>query len=389
MKPRIEVISLLFCASLLAGSMVAQASPLIVLPPLRTDLTTAGVEQESMQQGYEALRAAQPDKAEKAFREANRLNPMVPEPLLGLALAAQRLGKTALALQAYESAALLAPADPLPVAMRGQYLEQLKRPADAEMAYRDALRIKPDHAGVMNNLAFLLASQKRQLDEALGLAQAAVQASPGHGNYVDTLGVVQLARGDVKAARQSFEKALLLAPGNAGFAQRLAQTTASAAATLAAPPAAVPTATLKAASAVVAATPAVAAAVVSQPKAAKPMPVSVPFDAAKVVGPAVEAWRQAWQAKDVPRYLALYAKDFVPENGKSRAAWEADRRAKLGKMGAIQVTLAQLAFSSAGETVVVNFEQKYQSSNYSDSTRKQLEWVREGDAWRIRRELQR
>ena len=385
MNARISLISLLAHAGLLAVSMAAQASPVVGLPPLRTDAPAQGAESEMMRLGNEALRAGQLDKAEKAFREANRLNPSASEPMLGLATVAQGLGKTELALQAYQSAATLAPSDPLPSALRGRYLEQLKRLAEAEIAYRDALRAKGDHPGVLNNLAMLLASQKIQLGEALGFAKAAVQANPTQANYYDTLGVVQQAMGDAPAARQSFEKALALKPDNAGFKQHLDQlgvTAASApkgpsSAPVQARPVAVPA-------------PKVSAAVgltVPPPQAAKTMVAAV--DPAKAVGPALEAWRQAWQAKDVVRYLDSYAKGFVPDDKKSRAAWEADRRAKLAKKGEIQIGIQQAVFSMTGNTVVVSFEQKYQSSNFSDSTRKQMEWVNEGNVWRIQREVQR
>jgi Flp pilus assembly protein TadD len=392
MNARISLISLLVRASLLAGSMVVQASPVVSLPPLRSDSAGAGIEKESMRQGYEALRAAQHETAEKAFREANRLNPLAPGPMLGLAMAAQGLGKTELALQAYKSAAMLSPADPMPSALRGQYLEQLKRPAEAELAYRDALRVNKDHPGIMNNLAFLLASQNLRLEEALGLAQAAVLASPTRGNYLDTLGMVQLARGDTAAARQSFEKALALEPGNAAIKRHLEQLPV---ATMAAPvvaAVAAPSASPKVAPAAPAVAPvvlAVSAAPLPKPVKSMPTPASAPVDPAKAVGPALVAWRQAWASKDISGYLAFYAKGFVPADKKSRLAWEADRRAKLAKKGDIQVTIAQAAFATAGDAVVVNFEQKYQSDNYSDSTRKQIEWVREGDVWRIQREVQR
>jgi len=406
MKNRLALISLLVRASLLSACLAAQATPVINLPPLRSEAGGAGAEKDSLSQGYAALRAAQHAKAEKAFREANRINPLAPEPMLGLAMAAQGLGKSELALQAFQSAALLAPFDPMPSALRGQYLEQLKRPAEAELAYREALRVRPDHPGLMNNLAFLLATQNLRLDEAQSLAQAAVRASPTRGNYLDTLGVVQQARGDMAAARQSFEQALALEPGNAGFKRHLellastpvaanAAKTAVTPASASAPTARAASATLAATSAVAAAptsaalksAPAATAVTASMPLAGKPAPASL--DPAQAVGPALEAWRQAWQSKDVTRYLAAYGKGFVPAEQKSRAAWEADRRARLAKPGDLQVTLVQAVFTWAGDAVVVDFEQKYQSDNFRDSTRKQIEWVREGDVWRIQREVQR
>ena len=59
-------------------------------------------------------------------------------------------------------------------------------------------------------------------------------------------------------------------------------------------------------------------------------------------------------------------------------AWEADRRVKLDKKGDIRVQLNTPTYKVEGEVVSVTFEQRYQSGNYSDTGRKQLEWVKEG-----------
>ena len=63
-------------------------------------------------------------------------------------------------------------------------------------------------------------------------------------------------------------------------------------------------------------------------------------------------------------------------------------RAKLGKKGEIKVQLGTPSIKADGEVVLVSFEQRYQSGNYSDVVQKQLEWVREGSDWKIRREAQ-
>lgn len=109
-------------------------------------------------------------------------------------------------------------------------------------------------------------------------------------------------------------------------------------------------------------------------------------DPAKVIGPLLEAWRQAWETKDVARYLSFYSKDFVPPAKKSLAAWEADRRAKLEKKGDIQVRVLNPFFVLSGNVATVVFDQQYQSSNFSDAGGKRLEWIKEGSEWRIRRE---
>lgn len=302
--------------------------------------------------------------------------------------ALQALGRSEQALDAYRRAVALAPTSSLPHALIAQTLEHLKRPAEAEKAYREALRIEPDNIRVANNLAVLLASQKTSLDEALRLAKRAADKEPGRGTFFDTLGLVLQARGDTPGARQAFERALSLEPGNAEFRQHLNRVGAVSSVSVAAAPA--PAKAVTVAAPVPAAAPAPAAKAVVAAAAAAPVarPTAAPDDAARLVATRLEAWRMAWESKDASRYLAFYASSFVPADKRARGAWEADRRSKLDKKGDIRVQINEPAIKAEGEAVSVIFEQRYQSGNYSDVGRKQLEWVREGGEWKIRREQQ-
>ena len=90
---------------------------------------------------------------------------------------------------------------------------ELKRDrlADAERAYREALRISPEDPDALNNLAWLLLNKAGPLDEAEDLAARAA-AVPGPGperaQALDTLARIQLARGRCEAATASFTSAL-------------------------------------------------------------------------------------------------------------------------------------------------------------------------------------
>ncbi len=58
----------------------------------------------------------------------------------------------------------------------------------AEECYRDAIRRDPSLADAYNNLAWLLYSQKKNLDEARSLALKAIALNPeGRATYLDTL----------------------------------------------------------------------------------------------------------------------------------------------------------------------------------------------------------
>lgn len=76
----------------------------------------------------------------------------------------------------------------------------------------------------------------------------------------------------------------------------------------------------------------------------------------------------------------------MPPARKSTAVWAADRRVKLEKKGEIKVRVLNPFFMLSGNVATVVFEQQYQSSNFSDAGGKRLEWVKEGNEWRIRSE---
>ncbi len=80
---------------------------------------------------------------------------------------------------------------------------------DAERAYREALRISPDDRDAMNNLAWLLLSEHRNLAESEMLARrASAVVGPDSFLYLDTLAHVLRARGKCTEAATTFQSAL-------------------------------------------------------------------------------------------------------------------------------------------------------------------------------------
>lgn len=347
--------------------------------------------------GLVALRFGKYERALAAFERALALRADMVAAQLGRAEALGALGRIPQALESYQQAATLAPRSALPHAMRAQLLEQEKRMDEAETAYREGLAIEPGNPMLMNNLAFFLASRNQKLDEALGLARQSVKADPKRAAFLDTLGNVQLARNDYPAARANFEKALKLEPSNAVYQRHLAQSlgkppTAQVVAALKPNPKPVPViadADKSPVAAMPAAKPAETVKAMNPPSATANATKPAVDDPALVLAPRLEAWRQAWEGKDANRYLAFYARDFEPADKRSRVAWEAERRSKLDKKGEIRVRIVNPAYSRTADVVSVVFEQHYSSSNFSDKMRKQIDWVRDGEQWRIHREIQR
>lgn len=132
------------------------------------------------------------------------------------------------------------------------------------------------------------------------------------------------------------------------------------------------------------------------PRATEPLPTPEPTPAKPVasnnsceksVTEFVENWRAQWSGKKADEYLALYSSQFDAGAGRTRADWEAKRRARLAKDGDITLKFENLSCGNASkERVDVSFKQNYSSKNYQDTVEKTLELVSEGGKWKIKRE---
>ncbi len=101
---------------------------------------------------------------------------------------------------------------------------------------------------------------------------------------------------------------------------------------------------------------------------------------------AIEKWRRDWESRNIARYAANYSQSF--QAGKhDYANWVARKEAINKAKTQIEIQLTDLSiFSDPGEEglVVVRFNQRYNSNNYSGDAYKRQYWKREGDGvWRI------
>ena len=105
--------------------------------------------------------------------------------------------------------------------------------AEAEKNYRKALEISPDSPIAANNLAWLIAENNGNLDEALTLSQAVVKKTANNAGFYDTLGWVYFKKGLYSPAVEQFKKAVALdgkngQAANPAYQQRLEMAMASA-----------------------------------------------------------------------------------------------------------------------------------------------------------------
>lgn len=95
-------------------------------------------------------------------------------------------------------------------AMLGILEDARGKTAESEKAYRKALEIAPETSIAANNLAWLIAENQGNLDEALQLATAAVGKNQTVAGFYDTLGLVYLKKGLYPPAVEQFKKAIAL-----------------------------------------------------------------------------------------------------------------------------------------------------------------------------------
>jgi len=124
-----------------------------------------------------------------------------------------------------------------------------------------------------------------------------------------------------------------------------------------------------------------------EPEAAPSLPgsaPSAPTSKEQAVLTMLETWAATWSERDEDAYFSLYAEDFVPLGGGSRAEWEKRRRLLMGlaKMIEVKVESPVVAIGADG-TSVVTFNQYYRSDTYQDAVRKQLRMVEREGSWLI------
>ncbi len=170
--------------------------------------------------------AGRTDDARAAFERALALAPEHAPALAGLATLATQAGDSAGALALWERASRAAPGETEYAYPAAQLLLAAGRSADAEARLREIVRRDPGAAFARNDLAWLLAADGRELDLALALARDASRLAPTP-DVIDTLGFVQLRRGDAASAVRTLAPAVAAHPDAAALRRRLGQALAA------------------------------------------------------------------------------------------------------------------------------------------------------------------
>jgi tetratricopeptide (TPR) repeat protein len=280
--------------------------------------------------------------------------------------------------------------------LKGLILAEQSKPNDAIKVFTDLTQDFPDLPGPYNNLAVLYASQG-QYDKARGALEQAIRTHPSYATAHENLGDIY-----AKMASQAYDKALQLDKGNATAQTKLnlirdlfpsdprtakvaaAKAEPTKAAVVATAPATVYDPTKPA--------PTQPAVKVPEPPAAKQATATpAPAQAAgkpdtDEVMAHVNAWAKSWSENDIPGYLGAYAADFRTPTG-NRAAWEAERKARIAKPRKIQVVVESPKVEFVGNnSAKVTFVQHYRSDALKSSNTKVLVMTKAGDKWLIQQE---
>jgi tetratricopeptide (TPR) repeat protein len=167
-------------------------------------------------------------KAEQALRQVLDLAPTLPEPYLLLADAYRSMQRIDGALAEFDG---LIKRNGANVSARtmAAVLEHAKGDIEgAKRRYSELLAMEPRAGLAANNLAWIYADEKQNLDVALDLAERATEQLPDYAEAWDTLGWVYHRKQLPLLAVAPFEKAVSQDPDNATFHYHLGMALAGA-----------------------------------------------------------------------------------------------------------------------------------------------------------------
>jgi tetratricopeptide (TPR) repeat protein len=129
----------------------------------------------------------------------------------------RRKGDANNAIKALQKARETLPDNPYVLATLGLVLDGASRKPEAKQFYEATLKVEPNNAIVLNNLAFLLAETGGDLNDALTKAQRAKQIKPDVYEISDTLGWIYLKKGLADNAIDVFKELVTKEPHHATY----------------------------------------------------------------------------------------------------------------------------------------------------------------------------
>ncbi|MBN2401396.1 MAG: tetratricopeptide repeat protein [Spirochaetes bacterium] len=96
--------------------------------------------------------------------------------------------------------------------MRGYIFEKENNYAEALNTYKFIIDIDKNNSNAYNSIAYIISETDSDLDEALSHARNALKYNPENPAYLDTMGCIQMKRGQIDIAKRYLKKALEKVP---------------------------------------------------------------------------------------------------------------------------------------------------------------------------------
>lgn len=165
-------------------------------------------------EGNVSLARKDSEKAQRHYEKAISTDPNILGPYLALATIYVREDRLKEAVAQYETILQKNPKYLGGYMALGTIYDQQDDGERAEAYYRKALEIKNDFAPAANNLAWNLAENGKNIDEALGFAQIAKEKMPNNASVMDTLGWIYYLKGSYLNAVTELQDSLARDPDN-------------------------------------------------------------------------------------------------------------------------------------------------------------------------------
>ena len=163
------------------------------------------------------VRSERYDDAINIYRTLLDKDPKSATLLFQLAETERRKGDLNAAMEGFRHCSQEAPNDTLCLTHLGMLLEGTGKRDQAKPIWEQILKIQPDAAVALNNLAYEKAEEGVDLDQALTMAQRAVQKVPGSMDMADTLGWIYIKKNLSDDAVRVFHDLVLRDPNNPTF----------------------------------------------------------------------------------------------------------------------------------------------------------------------------
>jgi tetratricopeptide (TPR) repeat protein len=163
------------------------------------------------------VRSNRIDEAVGVYQNLSNADPKNADLWVRLGQSFRLKGDLNAALEAFKRASQASPGDANALLQIALLMENTGKRDQAKPIYEQILKLEPDHFVALNNLAYIKAEEGTDLDQALAMAQRALQKYPSAHEISDTLGWIYIKKNLSEDAVRVFSELVKNAPTNPTF----------------------------------------------------------------------------------------------------------------------------------------------------------------------------